>query len=91
MKNIPKYADHLEEMVGRALFDAGIKFIHDSQGGGQRLDFFLPKHDIYIEIKQYHSDRISEQLMLRNNIIVLQGINSVKCFVSLLNTYNEPL
>lgn len=81
---IPQYADELERKVGKALSDANIKFIHDSQGGEQRLDFYLPEFNLYIEVKKYHSDRISGQLLLADNIIVLQGERSVIFFINML-------
>lgn len=82
-------SDKVAELIdqrAKMQFDllAGIKFIHDSEGGNQRLDFFLPDHNVFIEVKQYHTDRIAEQMALKDNIIVLQGKQSVEYFIKLL-------
>jgi hypothetical protein len=76
------YSDHLEEMLHNALKEAGIEAIHESEGA--ILDFYLPKYETYIEVKQYHSDRIAKQMTKADNIIVLQGKKSVELFIKLL-------
>jgi hypothetical protein len=48
------------------------------------LDFYLIDLDLYIEVKQFHSDRISEQLSKvpeHKTAIVLQGPNAMKDFI----------
>lgn len=79
-----KYSDHLEKMLHNALIEAGIEAIHESEGA--ILDFYLPEHDTYIEVKQYHSDRIAKQMAKADNILVLQGKTSVELFIKLLKT-----
>lgn len=47
------------------------------------MDFYLSEHDIYIEVKQFHSDRITKQLATiyeRSTAIVLVGPDCVKDF-----------
>lgn len=78
------YSDFLEKEIAETLSASDIRFIHESKGKNQRLDFFLPDHNVYIEIKQYHTDRINEQLKLKENIILLQGKKSVRLFKELL-------
>jgi hypothetical protein len=84
MKKEAYFADHLEAMVAAALTDNGIEFIHESQNKDQGLDFFLPLFDVYIEIKQYHSERISRQMASQNNVIALQGTKAVNFFIEVL-------
>lgn len=86
MKKEIRYSDHLERMVGEELRKANINFIHESQGCNVNLDFYLYDYDVYIEIKQFHSDRIAFQIQRVKNVIVLQGINSVKFFIKLLQS-----
>jgi len=78
------YADHYEQYCGEALENAGINFIHESQGAG--LDFYLPDFDIYLEIKQFHADRISRQMAKYDNVIAIQGIKSLDFFISKMKT-----
>lgn len=70
------YSDELEKQIGDALIEANIKF----ERKHQRLDFFLPKYDVYIEVKKYHSERVVKQLATQDNVILVQGIKAVKLF-----------
>jgi len=70
------YSDELEKQVGEALSASKIKF----ERKGQRLDFFLPQYDVYIEVKKYHSERANAQLATQENIILVQGKKAVKMF-----------
>lgn len=79
------YSDHLEESIGNMLLKKGIKFIHESEHSGIPLDFYLPNHNLYIEVKQFHAMRIERQMSLADNVIVLQGKRSVEFFNNLLN------
>lgn len=74
-------SDPLEQMVERALIRAGIPFESDRDGKGRyNLDFYLPEQDVSIEVKRYHTPRISEQMSRATNIIALQGEASVRFF-----------
>lgn len=73
------YSDELEEKIGQALQEANILFTKN-----QRLDFFLPDFDVFIEVKKYHSDRSSSQLASEENVILLQGAKSISFFCKLL-------
>ncbi len=99
MNRAINYADLYERQIGEALFDAGIAFTHESEVIGQRLDFHLPEHDIYIEVKQYHTERIlasrgNAQMKLDDNIILVQGKKAVQIMVELIGnlkkTVQEP-
>lgn len=69
--------DPLELDVAQMLREKHIPFVHESQNKDQRLDFYLPDYDVYIECKQFHSDRVLEQLRSQRNVILLQGHGSV--------------
>jgi len=83
MRNI-HYADHLEKQIAEALESLEIEFIHESVDKDQELDFYLPKYDVYIEVKQFHASRIGRQMESKDNVVVLQGKKSVELFKKLL-------
>lgn len=81
------YSDFLEEHLGKQLEFNGISFVHESQNKNQGLDFYLPKYDIYIEIKQFYSERILKQLSVKDNVILLQGKKAVDLFIEMISYY----
>jgi hypothetical protein len=81
------YSDNLEESVAMALDYADIKFVHESENKPQRLDFYLPEHNVYIEVKKFHADRISEQMATQNNVVAVQGSAAVDFINKLLHGY----
>jgi len=83
MRNI-HYADHLEKQIAEMLDSLKIDFIHESEDKHQGLDFYIPKYDVYIEVKQFHAERIHRQISSRDNVIVIQGIQSVNLLKSLI-------
>ena len=78
------YADYLEQMIGDALQEKGVFFTHESEVIGQRLDFHLPVSNVYIEVKQFYSEICSDQLMNHENVILLQGKQSVLSFINFI-------
>lgn len=76
--------DPMERLVAEALVKKGWEYIHDSEGGTIRLDFYLPHLNMYIEVKRFHSDRIDEQIKYVSNVIVLQGEVGIRNFCALL-------
>lgn len=89
------FSDHLEQRVAEALDEVGIEFIHESEDKEQALDFYLPCFDVYIEIKQFHADRISRQMLSKDNVIAVQGMKSVNLLVGILlrsgSVFKKPL
>lgn len=77
------YSDYLEETIGDLLTKYNIRFIHESQGAA--LDFYLPDHDIHIEVKQFHADRVLKQLAAQDNVILIQGRKSIEFLKTMLN------
>lgn len=77
--------DPLERRVASALSDAGIAYVHEMQDQQRTgLDFYLPESGVYVEVKRFHSDRISKQTARAENIIVLQGEQAVDLFCNAL-------
>lgn len=81
MTRTRRYVDHLEAAVGNALESKGIEFTHESEEA-IGADFFLPHQNLFIEVKQFYSDRIVKQIMDKDNVIVLQGKRAVDFFVN---------
>lgn len=83
--------DPMENLVLLALEQFGIPFTKDVHvPGGRQLDFYLSTLDVYIEVKQFHTPRTSEQMAQVANVIVLQGRPAVEFFVSLLVSIALP-
>mgnify|MGYP000246292980 CR=1 FL=1 len=78
------FADHLEKKIAAALDEVEIEFVHESESKEQVLDFYLPFFDVFIEIKQFHTDRISRQMSSKDNVIAVQGTKSVNLLVTML-------
>jgi len=86
----------LEECIEQALIRAGIPFKRETP---ERLDFYLPNEDLFIEVKSGHSPRISDQMSRARNVIAVQGQKSVRFLARLIesgqlgpvNTIEGPL
>lgn len=78
--------DPVEAVIEKALADAKIRF---ERGRGQPvdagLDFYLPDLGIYIECKQFHTERIAEQMSRAENVIAIQGMKAAIIFGKLIN------
>jgi hypothetical protein len=77
--------DPMEEIVHQALHDAKVPFVAGDSNNAARLDFYLPVQNLYIEVKQFHSPRIAEQMARSENVIVLQGRPAVEWFAEMIN------
>jgi hypothetical protein len=76
--------DPLELMISDALDAAGVAFIRERDNRDQRLDFYLPGPGVYIECKQFHSERISDQIRPFANVIVIQGRTAAETFCKMI-------
>ena len=76
----------MELQVANILDKLKIKYIHEGKKNGvdQRLDFYIPEFDVYIECKQMHSERTISQLSSAENIILIQGEQSINFLEKLL-------
>lgn len=77
--------DPIELIVAEGLTRAHIPFVHESDNKEQSLDFYLPIHDILIEVKQFASERIADQLAPHGNVILIQGRRAAQCFAGMIN------
>lgn len=76
--------DPIELIIADGLNRAGIRFTHESDNKGQALDFYLPDRGVYIECKQFPTDRTSAQIAGFANVIVIQGRQAAHTFVALI-------
>lgn len=81
--------DPIEQIIIDGLVASGIKYYTEYSGKTKNLDFYLPEYDIYIEVKQFHSERINEQMSRANNVICIQGKESAKFICNLLKRINQ--
>lgn len=77
----PRCFDPMEHIIAEALEYNLLVY----ERGKRNLDFYLPKPDVYIEVKQFHSDRISEQMSRAENVIAIQGVEAAKFFARCLS------
>lgn len=86
-------SDPLEQLVADALDSLGIKYEHESEpttlAKVHSLDFYIPGFDIFIEIKRFHTERVTYQISRVENLILLQGEQAVKTFVRWILTRRE--
>ncbi len=78
------FSDDLERRVAIILDRNNIEFLHESEVDDQRLDFYLPNYGVYIEVKRFDSARTSTQLSSQENIILIQGRQSINFLEKLL-------
>lgn len=74
--------DPVEQIIEDALDGIGMPYEREREIPGTvlRIDFYLPTFDIYIECKQFHTDRTNEQMAAVKNIIVIQGMEAAYVF-----------
>lgn len=73
----------LEQDLAVALGEAGIVWLDENENG-KGLDFYLPEHEVYIEVKGGTTPRVLDQMKRDHNVIVVQGRKSVDFLVRLL-------
>lgn len=72
--------DPMEKLIADALDEAGEEYEHEKNG----LDFYLPRLDLYIEVKRFHSPRIAAQMERAENIWAVQGSFAVRTASALI-------
>jgi hypothetical protein len=79
--------DPMEKMLRDSLIEADYAFTEDGKPGSEvnkALDFHLTDEGVHIEVKQFHSDRISGQMARVPDVIAAQGAVAVKFLSDLL-------
>lgn len=81
----PPTVDPIEKIVADAMTRNKVRFVEEPDPICKRLDFYLPDYDVYIEVKQFHAERIAEQMGRVDNIIAIQGEGAAKMFARILD------
>lgn len=84
--------DPMEKIVRDALDREGFSYTEGGKSGGEvnrALDFHLADYGIHIEVKQFHTPRIAEQMSRAPNVIAVQGRDAVEFFAALLCDYKR--
>lgn len=77
--------DPVEELIASAMKRNKVKFLTSPDPACRGLDFYLPDYDVFVEVKQFHSGRISEQMSRAENVIAIQGRGAAKAFARILD------
>lgn len=82
-----RVTDPVERVIQDFLEAHDIEYVMDGEKDPRcdRIDFYIPHLDTYIEVKQFHAARVVNQMALVKNIIVIQGLPAAHAFVSLLS------
>lgn len=78
--------DPIESIVRKALEASPLLFVEEEDPMAKGMDFYLPILDIHIEVKQFHSDRIAEQMSRAANVIAIQGADAARLFAQMLTS-----
>lgn len=84
--------DPMEKIMRDALTREGFTFTEDGKPGGEinkGLDFHLTDYGIQIEVKQFHSPRIADQMRRAPNVIAVQGRDAVEFLAALLTDFKR--
>lgn len=79
-----KMSDTMEEIIRNALDRSPLIYVEEEHPDAKGLDFYLPFVGVHIEVKQFHSERIAEQMSRADNVIAIQGIGAAKLFAQML-------
>lgn len=77
-------SDPIERIVAEALTAAGIRFETHYGVHHGAPDFLLPDHGVYIECKQFYTERTAKQMASVPNVIVIQGRKAAEAFASMI-------
>jgi hypothetical protein len=86
----------LEKEIARRLDARDIEYERPEQLARHptNLDFYIPEFDLYVEVKQFHTDRIASQISTvpkDSSVMVLVGPNSVDAFFRFVDQFNAPV
>lgn len=76
--------DPMERIIAEALGKIGMAYTRENEHPS-RLDFRLTDNGVEIEVKRFHSPRISDQMARSENVIAIQGAGAVRFFAALLH------
>jgi len=79
--------DPTEAIIADGLRAAGIEFQRgrELEPGRYSIDFYLPDHDLWIEVSQHHTPRKIEQLSRLPDVVLIQGNQAARGFIALIS------
>ena len=77
-------SDPIERIIEIGLDEGGIPHVGEEDPRALNLDFYLPDFDVHIEVKQFHTPRISEQMSRASNVIAIQGQTAAKLLADIM-------
>ena len=84
MANLVSSKRPIESKIGEALDKAKITYVDELDERSKGMNFYLVDLDVHIECKQFHTERISEQMSRSSNVIAIQGMKAAELFSDLL-------
>jgi hypothetical protein len=79
-------SDPVEDEVQTILTDLGVQFQRDVRD----LDFWLPKHSLYIECKRFFTPRVVGQMTRAENVVVVQGLGTFSVLAEMFAPTCKP-
>ena len=83
--------DPVEKIIADALGNIPFTMEGEPDHPEGSLDFYVPSWGVFIEVKRFHSPRISDQMSRQPNVIAIQGVPSAIAFAELLRCRNAIL
>ena len=78
----PFINDPVERIIANALTNARMVFQHEREP--ERLDFYIPVHNVFIECARQYTPRKIEQASRAENVIIVQGLEAAKFLAMLI-------
>ena len=77
--------DPIEAHVESTLYHAGVAYENDVEApNGSVLDFYCSKMDLFIEVKQFSTERTEKQIEGLTNVILVPGRQAAEQFRELV-------
>ena len=82
--------DPIEMIVAEVLQKLNVDYVHELENPNQRLDFYLPDYEIYIECKAFSTPRTSKQIEDRK-VILIQSKQAAWALESIIWNFEQRL
>ncbi len=76
--------DPCERLIREALDAAGEPWTPETDGRNMRLDFYLQRHRVHIEVKQFYTERAVRQMERAPFAVLVQGREAAKWMADLI-------
>ena len=76
--------DPIERMLAEGLDRAGVRYVREPHPLTRRLDFYLTDFQVWVEAKQFFTERVLDQLQRADDVILIQGRRAAQTFLDLI-------